>query len=292
MSALAESFMEIGGLLIGPTTAYQIIAFAPYDLPAVLTNDTPDPGGRGTIMGPVDSYAGAIILVDILVKPNPGSPELLRAAMDALVDALVVWEQNRTVTFRWTPPGYQGLSWRHEVRNRKLAWIDNTFPQGYALAKLMFQAVESPRSSDALHSGTTSMPVGSAGRSYPRTYPLVYGGGGTPGTISLTNAGNVPSDWVARIDGPCVNPQIIIVYEDGSVDSMTFDMSVGAGEFLQIDTAAVTVLHNGTVNRQNTIRAGSTWFKIPPGPSTIQFSANVYVSAAMLTVAWRDTRLG
>jgi len=291
MSAITEGQLEVGGLVCGPGTDYLITGLAVYDLPAVTNDDIQDPSGYGIIPGPLDRYTGSLISIEIAIKTAVPTPEALRAAMDALSDALVVWKEDATVLFRWIPPGYTGKGWRHSGRNRKLAWVDNTFQFGWVVAKLQFQSFSAARLSDDLHSAVTSLPVSSGGRTYPRVYPLVYPGIGTPGAVTLTNTGNLPADFIARIDGPCTSPTILMVGPDGTPYQMTFDIPLALGDFLQVDSGAATVLLNGVTNRQNSIRAGTTWFRIPPGSSVARFVANAYDPNAMLTIAWRDTRL-
>lgn len=131
------------------------------------------------------------------------------------------------------------------------------------------------------------------GRGYPRTYPLSFGGAIPPTTLSVTNSGNKDTGGILRIHGPVRNPVVYLRDTTSNEGGFHLIMTIGLGEWVDINTNNRTVLLNGTANRRGRLTTTSQWFKFPRGNSTLQFTGERIDSdnAPMLEVffrpAWR-----
>lgn len=119
------------------------------------------------------------------------------------------------------------------------------------------------------------------GRTYNLIPPRAYGVNGSPGTVSIVNAGSRVTWPVLSIAGPVVNPSVRVI---GGA-SLTTLMTVAAGQTLVIDTGARTVLLDG-VTRRHFLSTDSQWFSAPPGQTDLLYSADS--GSGQLTVQWRD----
>jgi hypothetical protein len=101
------------------------------------------------------------------------------------------------------------------------------------------------------------------------------------------NTGNRPAPVILTITGPVVNP---IILNDTTGSTMTFNITLGVGETLVIDTQYHTVRLNGTTNRR-TVMTTPGWFMLAPAPiapsggNFIRFRATS--GTGTLTVAYR-----
>jgi hypothetical protein len=115
--------------------------------------------------------------------------------------------------------------------------------------------------------------------------PIGFGGAGAGGDVTVTNDGDLAARPVLTISGPVLNP---VVRNNTTGEELRFGIDVAAGDFLTVDTAARTVLLNGTANRRNALLQGSRWPRVAPGSNTFQFRAASSDPAAMLGVRFRS----
>lgn len=106
------------------------------------------------------------------------------------------------------------------------------------------------------------------GFGFNMTFNLSFGGvSATPDGQYVTNAGNRPTPAIFTINGPVTMPVIV---NDTVGVNLTFDITLGVGEYLTVDTANHTVRLNGTANRRNTLLVPN-WFLLSKGQSFIRF---------------------
>jgi hypothetical protein len=115
-----------------------------------------------------------------------------------------------------------------------------------------------------------------------------FGFGGSSGTdgVFVTNSGNRPTPVRFTINGPAETPTI---RDDTYGHSMTFDISIAAGETLVVDTQYKTVMLNGTTNRRGTLVVPD-WFYLQPGQTFIRYNALTGTGSSMdvaFRSAWR-----
>lgn len=123
-----------------------------------------------------------------------------------------------------------------------------------------------------------------AGRTYSLTFSRVYPASAPLGVGTVTNAGNADAYPVVRLFGPCTEP---VLTSDTQDRSLTFvGLTLTAGEYLEIDTRAKTILLTGdpTASRYSKLDfPGSTWFTLAPGDNDFRFHPATFTEA--VTVA-------
>jgi len=131
-------------------------------------------------------------------------------------------------------------------------------------------------------SASLSAASGGAGLTYPLVYPRDYGvaAGVTPGAVTVSNTGTAQFWPVLRIDGPVTNP--VVTASTGSW--LRYTGSLLAGQWLDIDLGARTVLLNGQVSHRFKVTGGGDWLAVPVGGATFEFDADTADPAALLSV--------
>jgi hypothetical protein len=133
-------------------------------------------------------------------------------------------------------------------------------------------------------STTLAGSAGGTGLTYPLAYPLDYGvpPGVTPGAITLSNAGTAAYWPRLRIDGPVPNPSVSMV-ETG--DTLRYNGTLAAGQWLDIDTANRRVLLNGQVSVRHLVSVTGRWLGVPIGGGSLTWTADAADPRATLS-AW------
>lgn len=148
---------------------------------------------------------------------------------------------------------------------------------------------EDPRKFGDELSGSTALPSTSGGLTVPFTVPLTIASTVVAGHVSLTNDGNIAGPVRLRIDGPVTGP---VVTHVNSGRSLVFSSSIslGAGEWIEVDMERREVLANGQSSRNGWVTSRG-WSQFEPGVNSWTFSATAYDPASLLTViaspAWQ-----
>lgn len=132
-----------------------------------------------------------------------------------------------------------------------------------------------------LITASTALPASSGGLTFPITFPITFPATVVTGTIGINNPGLIAAPVRLRVDGPCNGP-IITHVASGQTLVFSSSYSLVAGNWLDIDMGAKTVLENGQASRNNYITSRG-WFSFDPGDNTIAFNASVYNAASLLT---------
>lgn len=142
-----------------------------------------------------------------------------------------------------------------------------------------------PRYYSNTQSTASLTPQQPLGRTYNRTYNLVYGGGAISTSTAILNSGTWTTYPVITITGPALNPTV------GNITTgqyMTVNYGLTNTDTLVIDLNQKTVTLNGSSAR-NLLANNSQWFGAPPGTSNYYFTANTYtIGLTAATVTWRS----
>jgi hypothetical protein len=241
--------------------------------------DTSKGGEHGSIAGQ-DLVPSTAIIIE--TNFGDGLGESTGAEVEELMDSL-------SGAWRPGPDTYLRLCMRNGSIRRRFGRCrgfdgdESQMVRGYAEAVCEFVTTDPRAFSDDLYSSVVAFPAMTEGRTYPLTFPRVYGTTGGGGTILATNAGTANVPWVARLDGPLVNPTI-----EHTDQSRTISLvgTVAVGEYVEIDSTLKTVLLNGTASRYDWVTAGSEWFDLTPGTNTIRLGGAS--GTGTLTLNWRD----
>lgn len=127
--------------------------------------------------------------------------------------------------------------------------------------------------------------IGSGGgATMPRTFPVTFLAGSN-GTSAVNNTGTRPTPPVFRIYGTAVNPRVTLI---GSGATISIIGTVAAGNYLEVDVANRTVKLNGTSLAQGMLdSAGTTWFELPRGTSTVRLLATSNDATARVDTLYR-----
>ena len=122
-----------------------------------------------------------------------------------------------------------------------------------------------------------------AGLVYPLAYPLDYGlpPGAVPGSVPVANVGTAAYWPRLRLDGPAPNPSVSLV-ETG--DTIQYNGTLLAGQWLDIDCQNRRVLLNGQVSVRHLVSDTGSWLAIPPGGGSVTWTADAADPAATLSV--------
>jgi hypothetical protein len=128
------------------------------------------------------------------------------------------------------------------------------------------------------------------GRGYNKSYDFGYGAPSTGNNVTLQLGGNREQPGVIRIYGPITNPALTF-YNTGAV--MYFNLTIAAGEYLEINLNNRTVKLNGTAGRRNKLTMSGNWYLLQVGVNSFSITGSATLAGTTkLTVtaneaAWR-----
>jgi hypothetical protein len=117
--------------------------------------------------------------------------------------------------------------------------------------------------------GTTTLPSPTSGLTWAAAFPWTFGSS-AGGSLSLSNSGNYPANPLFVIQGPVSYPKITNTVTGQFV---YLNIVLGAADTLVVDHQAGTVTLNATANRNNAVAAGSSFFTLAPGTTSVGFSS-------------------
>lgn len=280
--SLQDYQIAIPGLTIGPGTPYILTEWSGYGVPAVRTSDDPVPQDDGSWTGP-DYLDSRELTLSVVVRGD--TPEDTVANAEAL---LAAWNLDTS------QDGYgarmpltlkmPGIDERVIFGRPRRAQLETTRIVGTnVVADLEFFCPDPLWYSSSLRTQVFSLSEPASGRGYNRSYDYGYGGATDSGIENLTNAGSRAVWPIAVIEGPVVNPRIENI-DTGQTLALSYTLL--AGETLELDFQAKTVLLNGTASRY--YAKSGEWFKLAPGANNIRFVSGSYDAGAVLIMSWRD----
>jgi hypothetical protein len=129
------------------------------------------------------------------------------------------------------------------------------------------------------------------GRRYNLVFNRVYPEGwGT--MMQVTNEGALPTSWSAKIYGPCTGPEIqnVTLGQQVSLDRL----SLGLGEFVEVDSRDHTVLADGLPDNSrwgSVDFARTDWWPLPAGTSWLRMRCATFDPPARTVFSWRHAYL-
>jgi hypothetical protein len=155
------------------------------------------------------------------------------------------------------------------------------------LAQVQLVCADPRRYSISEVAAVASPPTSSGGLVYPLVYPLEYGTVST-GAAGVMNAGSEATPIRVVFRGPLTNPRLV------TADwVMGFDITLVAGETLEVDTLEGTALLNGSADRLYLIQASSSPLELcllqPMKPTDL--SLVVAAGDGTATVTFRHARM-
>ncbi|HET6916943.1 MAG TPA: hypothetical protein VFH56_12705, partial [Acidimicrobiales bacterium] len=167
------------------------------------------------------------------------------------------------------------------VTSRTIPTVAPDYSNGISFATIEVTCPD-PRRFGATVSGSTNLPHVSGGLTWPLTWPITWSGTQDAGSVTITNPGDTNGPISLRIYGPVTAPSITHA-ETGAALTLAANLTVNAGDWLDIDCEARTVLYNGQVSRNGYLTSRG-WFQFEPGDNTLGFNASAYNTSASLSV--------
>lgn len=278
---LQEGQVQLRDLVMGRGTAYKVTAFNPYIRSARVTGSGENPWDDG-------GWAGAefreVVAVNFGITIRGTSAADWQAKhwdLEAAFDP--VGTAADEVELRWCTGGTEycmfgrprGLS--PEIKNLRTGRIANS---------ASFSALDPSIYSGTEHVISTGLPAWSGGLTVPVTVPVTIPQTQIAGFAEAANAGKRSARLLLRIDGPVERPSITVVTADGVPVTLYLDTVLEEGQWLDIDTAARSVVLNGFITRLRD--AYGDWPLVWPGVNELRWRAETYNPDALLTARWRD----
>ncbi|RMH71870.1 MAG: hypothetical protein D6683_14265 [Actinomyces sp.] len=285
MAVTADFQLSFGGVDMGDGTDYDVVDIDGLGVPGVRSSDVETLRRHG--LHPGDDFVGGRVVTVTLEVDGGADAATLTSRMATLAAALRPGQDESALVFQL--PGVAGGGRRRLlVRPRRVA-VPVNLQRVYGLPEVVAQfAATDPRIYDDTQStDSTSLPTSGTGLTWPLTWPLNWGAVGTSGSIFATNAGNFEAPVTIRLDGPVTNPRIENVTVGRTIE---LDITLNAGEYLEIDTQARTVLLGGTASRYSSLTTTSQWWDLAPGTNEVRFRAST-PTAATMTLTWRSAWL-
>lgn len=271
--------IQIGSVVLGPGTNYIVHNIDGFGIPAMRANDVMRPRDHGEFYG-LDYLPGRTITITLTVRGNSDSDVV--ANLETL---LAAWQPVAPTVDADAPLSFKfpGQSARQFLGRPRRASADTSRIVGNKVPVVLEYKTADPRQY-AVGGSFSIIGISAAvgGRSYPRTYPLAFGGGSSA-SITATNSGNFSTRPVALIAGPITNPRIENVTTG---EAVKLAIALTSTDTLTVDFDARTIVLNGTASRYSALTSDSVWWELAPGNSLVRLSADSYDPAATLSLSW------
>ena len=240
------------------------------------------PGGDGTVDNTARVGGRNVILAVSLVGSNPQAlldmlaPYLAQRARPTLEVATVLGEARRSLLVRHT--GDMDVKWERP---------------GLLDVTIGFRSVGTPYWQGPKKVATAWPDEATPGRAFPFTFPLSFPSAAGIGAALIKTTGTVDTTWVARIFGPITAPEIILAATGERVVFKT-TLTVGAGDYLTVDSGNRTALLNGLVGspRYTHLNFPATdWFRLAPGDQSIRLFGTGTNTSTQAEITWKDAFL-
>ncbi len=225
----------------------------------------PRPNSDGVI-DTTQFYGARVVAVELMSIETPAAmvDELTAFTHPAARPYLVIsddeWAQDRRLRLRvesWSAP--QLATQSPTIRNMQAQW---SAPDG---------AWESV---DAIEPIVTADLPATIGFTFPVTFPVTLDPTTATGALLVTNRGNTPSDWTARLYGPCTAP-VLINNLTGQRIAFTESLVLTAGQYVEVDSQAHTAYLNSDTSLSQLVYLDfsvSSWWQIQPGTQQIRYA--------------------
>lgn len=257
--------LSYNGLVFGQGCDVQLVSITGLrEKPAIRSSDVSRPRKHGSFAGRT-LFGERIVTMTLQVFGDTVQPfETVLAGVAAAFPNIA--DPGSQLPLQYLMPGW---ATPRQVTGRptKGGWPVNTdYAAHKALIPVEFTCNDPLIFDTASQSVTTGLPSPTAGLRFPVTFNASFGAS-SGGTLELGNAGDEAAPAVFTFTGPATWPQLIM----GSA-TLGFQVTLGAGDTLVVDTDAETAVLNGTASRVGTLMPGSSWFYIPPGGASVGFT--------------------
>lgn len=274
---------EFRGLLMGPDTAYEIVAIEGLlALPDISNSDQGRLRRHGLRAGD-DFVLGRTVVLSIEVYGVDAQAFAL--AIDNLDQALRPGVAEEPLVFR-LPTVSNGVKIQVGARVRRSdLTVDTTFFYNRQIVAIEFDCTDPRRYANTISTANASLPSDAGGLTFNATPDFSFGLASSGGAISATNAGSFGAPVVFRIEGPVTSPRII--NDDTGAQLWLKGLTLTAGQYILLDSESRTVKLNGTADRYFYLTSDSSWWDLEPGSNSVSYAASAF-TASTLSASWRS----
>ena len=177
------------------------------------------------------------------------------------------------------------------ARDRQAPW---TGPPGKHRLIVQFDAPNGTAETalEGSATATATTPV-EPGFTFDLTFDIVFPLSTPVGATTVTTIGDALCPPILRLFGPCTNPKIENVTdpdEEGRAKRLAFNITLAAGEFLEVDVRERTVKLNGNPRRDRYATLDfpeSRWWTLQPGANLVRYFPDVFAGASRAEIAFR-----
>ena len=277
--ALLAGQVQVRDLVMGPGTPYSVQGgFNPWTITARVDQSSPRSWDNGSWSG-AEWRDEVVIPIPVLVQALDGTVDGWTAAHQDLAAAF--GPSHIDIELRWRVGSDE---WVMFGRPRLVEPDPSQIALGMAHTQCAFVALD-PKIYAGLETVlSTGLPSTSGGLTWPVTWPVTWNAVVTSGVLQAVNAGKTATRPRLVIYGPCSGPRVTLT---GTGESLAWNLTLTAGQWLDVDTDRRTSLLNGQVSRSGQMTSRQ-WFELLPGISEIAFGADAYTPDASLVVAYRS----
>lgn len=274
--------MQIRDLVMGDLTPYRVMQGTnPWSRSARVDSSGTRPWAHGSWSG-AEWMAEAVVPITVMVQSDTAAEWLtyqqtLQSAFRPIGDAI------SDIELRWRLGGSEYVMFGRP----RMVEPDVVNMRGETIVRAAFVALD-----PFIYAGTETvvadipLPTYTGGLSVPFTAPFTINGTLAGGFADITNTGTADTGLLLRIDGPVVSPSVWLVHDNGTVQRLDFNITLSAGQWLDVDTKERAVLLNGTVSRRG--QTSGDWPLLPNGTHRLRWNASIYNTDARLTVRYRS----
>ncbi len=228
-----------------------------------------------------DFLGGRTVKMNILILAGNGQTAFQNFSS---MQSILIPQQTGTtpLQFQLSPAG--GLQYVNARVRARQSKVDPEYTYGFIKVQYEFFCPD-PRYYDNTVQTATMTYSTPLGRTYPRVYPLTYGGGSQTQSVAVTNNGWTNTYPLITIYGPVINP---IVGNSTTGQALNFNYTMAQSDVITIDLQYRTVLLNGSPAR-NLLLGSSTWFAAQPGANQFYFvGTGTTYGVTNATVQWNN----
>lgn len=280
---LAAYQFQIGTLVLGPGTSYDVLEVNGLGIPDVRADDIDRPLDHGSFYSR-EFLSGRQVTLKVGIAGDAQSAADAVAKRDTL---LAQWAPVSVDAITTKPLQFDqgGVGTRQLLgRPRRVASDVSRLKGGYITVTLEYVSGDPRIYGAGLNQTSLALALATTGRSYNKAFNYGYGSGSS-GTVVVINAGTFPTRPVVTFSGPVTNP---FIENQTAGTQLDLQITLAIGDVLTVDFDARTILLGGTASRYSAIRTGSVFWELAPGANSIRFGADVSDPAASASVAWRD----
>lgn len=268
----------------GTGSPYQILSVDGLEsLPGIRNQDDNRGYADGMFTGR-DFLAGRTIVMTIQTTATPTASA--QANYNTLQRTLQPQTAGTTPLYFLLSAGETEQVINARVRSH-IATINPNYTYGYIISQVEFFC-PNPLYYDSNTQTATLDYTPPTGRTYNRIYNLVYGGGSSLITTTITNNGWATTYPTITLNGPIDNP---VLGNSTQGFALYFNCILSSSDDLVVDLYNKLITLNGNPARNTLISGNSEWFSAPPGNSNFYLTGDAgstLVGVTGATVEWQS----